>query len=119
MRLPGAVTVVEVGPRDGLQNEPRPVAAAVKIALIDRLGAAGLAVIEAGSFVSPRRVPQMGDSAAVLAGLRRRPGTRYPVLVPNAEGFRRAVAAGAAEVAVFAAASESFSRRNLNCSIEG
>jgi hydroxymethylglutaryl-CoA lyase len=119
MRLPGAVTVVEVGPRDGLQNEPRPVAAAVKIALIDRLGAAGLAVIEAGSFVSPSRVPQMADTAAVLAGLRPRPGVRYPVLVPNVEGLRRALAAGAAEVAVFAAASESFSRRNLNCSIEG
>ncbi|MCU0894251.1 MAG: hydroxymethylglutaryl-CoA lyase [Rhodospirillales bacterium] len=119
MRLPHAVTVVEVGPRDGLQNEPGPVPTAVKIALIDRLGAAGLPVIEAGSFVQPRRVPQMADTAAVLAGIGRRAGARYPVLVPNVEGLRRAVAAGAAEVAVFAAASESFSRRNLNCSIEG
>lgn len=119
MRLPDAVTVVEVGPRDGLQNEPRPVATAVKIALIDRLGAAGLSVIEAGSFVSPQRVPQMADTAAVLAGIRPRAGARFPVLVPNVEGLRRAMAAGAGEVAVFAAASESFSRRNLNCSIEG
>lgn len=119
MRLPGAATVVEVGPRDGLQNEPRPVATAVKIALIDRLGAAGLAVIEAGSFVSPSRVPQMADTAAVLAGIALQEGRRYPVLVPNVEGLRCALAAGAAEVAVFAAASESFSRRNLNCSIEG
>jgi hydroxymethylglutaryl-CoA lyase len=119
MRLPDAVTVVEVGPRDGLQNEPRPVATAIKIALIDRLGAAGLSVIEAGSFVSPQRVPQMADTAAVLAGIRPRAGARFPVLVPNVEGLRRALAAGAGEVAVFAAASESFSRRNLNCSIEG
>ncbi|MDZ3836375.1 MAG: hydroxymethylglutaryl-CoA lyase [Rhodospirillales bacterium] len=119
MRLPDAVTVVEMGPRDGLQNEPRPVATAIKIALIDRLGAAGLSVIEAGSFVSPQRVPQMADTAAVLAGIRPRVGARYPVLVPNVEGLRRALAAAAGEVAVFAAASESFSRRNLNCSIQG
>ncbi len=117
MRLPHAVTVVEVGPRDGLQNEPAPVATAVKVELIERLAAAGLPVIEAGSFVSPARVPQMGDTAAVLAGICRRSGTRYPVLVPNIEGFRRAMDAGAGEVAVFAAASESFSQRNLNCSI--
>lgn len=118
MRLPDAVTVVEVGPRDGLQNEPEPVATVTKVALIDRLAAAGLPVVEAGSFVSPSRVPQMADTAEVLTGIARRPNTRYPVLVPNIEGFRRAMAAGAAEVAVFAAASESFSRRNLNCSIE-
>ncbi|MGZ9033473.1 MAG: hydroxymethylglutaryl-CoA lyase [Rhodospirillales bacterium] len=117
MGLPHAVTIVEVGPRDGLQNEPQPVATGVKIALIDRLAAAGLPVVEAGSFVSPARVPQMADTAAVLAGIAHRPGTRYPVLVPNIEGFRRAMEAGAGEVAVFAAASESFSRRNLNCSI--
>lgn len=117
MRLPNAVTVVEVGPRDGLQNEPRPVATDVKVALIDRLAAAGLPVVEAGSFVQPARVPQMADTAAVLAGIRRRAGTRYPVLVPNVEGFRRAVAAGADQVAVFAAASETFSQRNLNRSI--
>ena len=117
MRLPRSVTVVEVGPRDGLQNEARPVETALKVALIDRLGAAGLPVIEAGSFVSPSRVPQMADTAAVLAGIARRAGCRYPVLVPNIEGLRRALAAGASEVAVFAAASESFSGRNLNCSI--
>ncbi len=117
MRLPPVVTVVEVGPRDGLQNEPQPVGTALKVALIDRLGAAGLPVIEAGSFVSPSRVPQMADTAAVLAGIVRRAGCRYPVLVPNIEGLRRALAAGASEVAVFAAASESFSRRNLNCTI--
>lgn len=117
MRLPPVVTVVEVGPRDGLQNEPRPVETALKVALIDRLGAAGLPVIEAGSFVSPSRVPQMADTAAVLAGIARRAGCRHPVLVPNLEGLRRALAAGAGEVAVFAAASESFSGRNLNCSI--
>jgi hydroxymethylglutaryl-CoA lyase len=117
VRLPQAVTVVEVGPRDGLQNEPALAATATKVALIDRLAAAGLPVIEAGSFVSAARVPQMADTAAVLAGIARRSGTRYPVLVPNSEGFRRATAAGADEVAVFAAASETFSRRNLNCSI--
>lgn len=117
MRLPRSVTVVEVGPRDGLQNEAQPVETALKVALIDRLGAAGLPVIEAGSFVSPSRVPQMADTAAVLAGIVRRAGCRYPVLVPNIEGLRRALAAGASEVAVFAAASESFSGRNLNCSI--
>lgn len=117
MRLPRSVTVVEVGPRDGLQNEAQPVETALKVALIDRLGAAGLPVIEAGSFVSPSRVPQMADTAAVLAGIARRAGCRYPVLVPNIEGLRRALAAGASEVAVFAAASESFSGRNLNCSI--
>jgi isopropylmalate/homocitrate/citramalate synthase len=117
MRLPRAVTVVEVGPRDGLQNEPEPVPTATKVALIERLAASGLPAVEAGSFVSRARVPQMADTAAVLAGVARRSGTRYPVLVPNIEGFRRAMTAGAGEVAVFAAASEGFSRRNLNCSI--
>jgi hydroxymethylglutaryl-CoA lyase len=117
VRLPPAVTLVEVGPRDGLQNEPEPVPTATKVALIERLAAARLPVVEAGSFVSPARVPQMGDTAAVLAAVGRRPDVRYPVLVPNIEGFRRAVAAGAGEMAVFAAASEAFSRRNLNCSI--
>jgi isopropylmalate/homocitrate/citramalate synthase len=117
MRLPGSVRMVEVGPRDGLQNEAKPVPAATKIALIDRLSAAGLPVIEAGAFVSPKWVPQMADSAAVLAGIERLPGRRYPVLVPNLKGYEAASAAGADEIAVFAAASESFSQKNINCSI--
>lgn len=118
MRFPASVTIVEVGPRDGLQGESTAVATAVKIALIDRLAAAGLTAIEAGSFVSARRVPRMADSAAVLAGIAPRAGVRYPVLTPNLAGYRAARAAGAAEAAVFASASESFSGRNLNCSIE-
>ncbi|MGH6943679.1 MAG: hydroxymethylglutaryl-CoA lyase [Geminicoccaceae bacterium] len=115
---PAEVTVVEVGPRDGLQNEPGAVALADKIALIDALGAAGLRVIEAGAFVSPKWVPQMAESGAVLEGIRRLAGVRYPVLVPNLKGFEAALGAGAREVAVFAAASESFSRHNINASIE-
>ena len=111
MTLPGRVKIVEVGPRDGLQNEARVVPAEVKIALIDRLAEAGLASIEAGAFVSPRWVPQMADTAAVLAGIRRRPGVSYPVLVPNMKGMEAALAAGVREVAVFAAATESFSRK--------
>ena len=118
MTLPNRVKMVEVGPRDGLQNEPRPVAAAVRIGLIDRLARAGLAVIEAGAFVSPKRVPQMADTAEVLAGIDRRPGVSYPVLVPNQKGFEAALAAGVEEIAVFGAASESFSKRNINCGIE-
>ena len=118
MRLPAKVTMVEVGPRDGLQNEPGTVPTGIKIELIDRLAAAGLPVIEAGSFVSPRWVPQMADSAEVLAGIARRPGTRYAVLTPNRIGFDKALAARVDEVAVFAAASESFSQKNLNCSID-
>jgi hydroxymethylglutaryl-CoA lyase len=117
MRFPKEVRLVEVAPRDGLQNEARAVATAVKIDLIDRLANAGVRTIEAGSFVSPRLVPQMVDSAAVMAGITRRPGVRYPVLVPNMKGYEAARAAGADEVAVFAAATESFSRRNINCSI--
>ncbi|HZT52171.1 MAG TPA: hydroxymethylglutaryl-CoA lyase [Stellaceae bacterium] len=117
MRLPKEVRMVEVGPRDGLQNEARTVPTATKIALIDRLAEAGLGMIEAGSFVSPRWVPQMADTAAVMAGIARRPGVRYPVLVPNLQGYQAARAAGADAVAIFAAASESFSRRNINCSI--
>ncbi|MBW7851257.1 MAG: hydroxymethylglutaryl-CoA lyase [Rhodospirillales bacterium] len=117
MRLPERVKMVEVGPRDGLQNETRPVPVEVRVDLIDRLTAAGLPVIEAGSFVSPKWVPQMADTAAVLAGIRRRPGTSYPVLVPNEKGLEAALAAGAEEIAVFGAASESFSRKNINCSI--
>jgi len=118
MSLPAQVRIVEVGPRDGLQNEPHPVAATDKIELIQRLVDAGLAVVESGSFVSPRWVPQMADSGAVLAGLQRRPGVSYPVLVPNLKGMEAALAAHVEEVAVFAAASESFSRRNINCSID-
>lgn len=118
MSLPASVRLVEVGPRDGLQNEPGVVSAAVKIALIEQLGDAGLTVIEAGSFVSAKWVPQMADTADVLAGLKRRPGVRYPVLVPNLKGLERAPAAGADEIAIFAAASEAFSRRNINCSID-
>lgn len=117
MSLPTAVKMVEVGPRDGLQNEPQTVPAAVKIELIERLGAAGLPVIEATSFVSPKWVPQMADAAEVMAGIRRLPGVSYPVLAPNLKGFENAAAAGAEEVAVFAAASETFSQRNTNCSI--
>jgi hydroxymethylglutaryl-CoA lyase len=117
MNLPKRVKMVEVGPRDGLQNEAQPVPAAVKIELIHRLADAGLPVVEAGSFVSPRWVPQMADSAEVLKGIVRRPGVSYPVLVPNMKGLEAALAAGAEEIAVFSAASESFSRRNTNCSI--
>jgi len=117
MTLPRHVKMVEVGPRDGLQNESAVVPADVKIALIDRLGAAGLPVIEAGAFVSPKWVPQMADSAAVLAGIARLPKVAYPVLVPNLQGLEAARAAGARHVSVFGAASETFSRRNINCSI--
>jgi hydroxymethylglutaryl-CoA lyase len=116
--LPRRVTVVEVGPRDGLQNEPARLPAAAKIGLVDRLSAAGLPAIEAASFVSPRWVPQLADGAEVLAGIRRRPGTRYAALVPNRQGLEAAAAAGADEVAVFTAASEAFTRRNVNASIE-
>jgi hydroxymethylglutaryl-CoA lyase len=117
MRLPAEVRMVEVGPRDGLQNEAKALPAAAKIALIERLGEAGLSVVEAGAFVSPKWVPQMADSAEVLAGLKRKPGVRYPVLVPNLRGFEAARAAGAEEIAIFATASETFSQRNTNCSI--
>ena len=117
MNLPSKVRIVEVGPRDGLQNEKQLVPSAVKLALIDRLGAAGLQTIEATAFVSPKWVPQMGDAAEVMAGLSRRPDVSYPVLVPNLRGFEQALAAGAQEIAVFAAASEAFSQKNINCSI--
>jgi hydroxymethylglutaryl-CoA lyase len=118
MRLPTRVKLVEVGPRDGLQNEPRPVPVAVRISLIDRLAAAGLPVIEVGSFVSAKWVPQMAGTDAVLAGITRQPGRRFPVLVPNMPGLNAAVAAGAEDIAVFGAASETFSQKNINCSIE-
>jgi len=118
MSLPRKVRIVEVGPRDGLQNEPANVLTAVKIELIERLADAGLLVVEATAFVSPKWVPQMSDNAEVFAGIRKRPGVAYPVLVPNMKGFEAARAAGAEEVAVFGAASETFSRKNINCSIE-
>jgi hydroxymethylglutaryl-CoA lyase len=117
MSLPLRVRIVEVGPRDGLQNEPQIVPAAVKLELIDRLGAAGLTAIEATAFVSPKWVPQMGDAAEVMANLPRRAGASYPALVPNLKGYEQAIMAGAQEVAVFAAASEAFSQKNINCSI--
>jgi hydroxymethylglutaryl-CoA lyase len=113
-----AVRVVEVGPRDGLQNEKAIIPAADKIALVDRLSATGLSCIEATSFVSPKWVPQLADAAEVFAGITRRPGVRYPVLVPNEQGYARARAAGADDVAVFTAASEAFNRRNINASID-
>jgi isopropylmalate/homocitrate/citramalate synthase len=108
---------VDVAPRDGLQNEPRTVPAPVKIELIERLQDAGLPAVEATAFVSPKWVPQMADHAEVMAGIRKRPGVAYPVLVPNMKGFEAARAAGAEEIAVFGAASETFSRKNINCSI--
>jgi hydroxymethylglutaryl-CoA lyase len=116
-KLPHRVRLVEVGPRDGLQNEKASVPTDVKVALIDRLTEAGFPAIEATSFVSPKWVPQMADAADVMAHIRRKPGVHYPVLTPNLKGFEAALAAGADEVAVFVAASESFSRRNINCSI--
>jgi isopropylmalate/homocitrate/citramalate synthase len=112
------MTIVEVGPRDGLQNETARIATADKIAFVDRLSAAGLPVIEVGAFVSPTWVPQMADTGEVFAKITRRPGTRYTALVPNQKGLERAIAAGVNEVAIFAAASETFSRRNINQSID-
>lgn len=111
------IKVVEVGPRDGLQNESKRVSAETRIALVDALTAAGLPVIEVGAFVSPKWVPQMADSDIVLRGIGRRPGGQYPVLVPNLKGYEAAIAAGAREVSIFAAASEAFSQANINCSI--
>ncbi len=120
--LPSRVTLVDVGPRDGLQNEKQTVGAAVKIELVHRLQEAGLKEIEVTSFVSPKWVPQMADNAAVLAGIARRPGVRYSVLVPNMKGLDAALSAPRAEwpdeIVVFGAATEAFSRRNINCSIE-
>jgi hydroxymethylglutaryl-CoA lyase len=117
MRLPKFVKIVEVGPRDGLQIERLIVPTDVKIELINRLTATGLCAIEATSFVSPKWVPQMADSSQVMAGITRRTGVSYPVLVPNVKGLEAAIAAGATEVAVFGAASETFSQKNINCSI--
>ncbi len=115
--LPQRVRIVDVAPRDGLQNEKTVVPTEVKVGLIDRLTDAGLPAIEAASFVSPKWVPQMADNAQVMAAIRRKPGVRYPVLTPNIKGFEAALAAGADEVAVFVAASETFSQKNINCSI--
>jgi hydroxymethylglutaryl-CoA lyase len=118
MPRPTRVTIVEVGPRDGLQNESTRVETADKIAFVDRLSAAGFSVIEAGAFVSPKWVPQMADADAVFAGIARRPRVRYAALVPNLAGLERARTAGVRDVAVFAAASETFSRRNINQGID-
>ncbi|MEI6025790.1 MAG: hydroxymethylglutaryl-CoA lyase [Betaproteobacteria bacterium] len=118
LSLPSQVTLVDVGPRDGLQNESQPIPAAIKIELVERLQAAGLREIEVTSYVSPRWVPQMADAAAVMAGITRRPGVRYSVLTPNLQGLEAALAGRPDEIVVFGAASEAFSRRNINCSIE-
>jgi hydroxymethylglutaryl-CoA lyase len=117
MALPSKVRIVDVGPRDGLQNEKQNVSTATKIELIRRLGETGLRSIEATAFVSPKWVPQMADAAEVLGGIERRAGVSYPVLTPNMKGLDAAIAAGATEVAIFGAASEAFSQKNINCSI--
>ena len=116
--MSATVRIVEVGPRDGLQNEKAIISAADKIALIDRLSSTGLQCIEATSFVSPKWVPQLADAAEVFAGIAKKPGVSYPVLVPNEQGYARARAVGASEVAVFSAASEAFNKRNINASID-
>jgi len=115
--LPRSVRLVEVGPRDGVQNEKSDVPTDVKVALIDMLSDAGFAAVEATSFVSPKWVPQLADAAEVMARIRRKPGVAYPVLVPNIKGFERALASRAEEIALFVAATESFSQRNTHCSI--
>lgn len=117
MSLPTNVRLVEVGPRDGLQNEKQPISVADKVRLVDDLSAAGLGYIEVGSFVSPKWVPQMAGSTEVFAQIQQRPGVTYAALAPNLKGFEDALAAGVKEVAVFAAASEAFSQKNINCSI--
>ena len=117
MSIPTRVRLIDVGPRDGLQNEKQPVPAAVKIELVRRLQAAGLREIEVTSYVSPKWVPQMGDNSAVMAAIQRQAGVRYSVLTPNLKGFEGALASKADEVVIFAAASEAFSQRNINCSI--
>ncbi|MCZ6724193.1 MAG: hydroxymethylglutaryl-CoA lyase [Gammaproteobacteria bacterium] len=118
MSFPGAVKIVEVGPRDGLQNEAISVPVEVKIELIDKLTEAGLAVVESGSFVSPKWVPQMAASGEVYRGIHKKPGVAYPVLVPNMQGLDAALEAGVEEIAIFAAASETFTQKNINCSID-
>ncbi|MFP4264069.1 MAG: hydroxymethylglutaryl-CoA lyase, partial [Halomonas sp.] len=117
MAFPKNVRLVEVGPRDGLQNEPEPIATATKLELIDRLGAAGLSYIEAASFVSPKWVPQMADHREVMKNLARRDGVTYAALTPNLKGLEAALECGVEEVAVFGAASEAFSQKNINCSV--
>ena len=117
MSLPTHVRLVEVGPRDGLQNEAQPISVADKVRLVDDLSAAGLSYIEVGSFVSPKWVPQRAGSAEVFAAIQQQPGVTYAALAPNLKGFEDALAAGVKEVAVFAAASEAFSQKNINCSI--
>ncbi|MBL8274722.1 MAG: hydroxymethylglutaryl-CoA lyase [Xanthomonadales bacterium] len=112
------VRIVEVGPRDGLQNERQVVPAATKVELIERLAACGLRTVEATSFVSPKWIPQLADAAEVYTGVRKRPGVTYPVLVPNLQGLERALAVGVREIAVFSAASEAFNRKNINASID-
>jgi hydroxymethylglutaryl-CoA lyase len=118
MKLPSKVKLVDVGPRDGLQNEKQPVPVQVKVGLVHRLQDAGLKEIEVTSFVSPKWVPQMADAAEVMALIERKPGVRYSVLTPNMKGFEAALASKPHEIVVFAAASEAFSQRNINCSIE-
>ncbi|MFQ3787162.1 hydroxymethylglutaryl-CoA lyase [Halomonas sp. A29] len=117
MAFPKRVRLVEVGPRDGLQNEPNPIDTGTKLELIDRLGAAGIRYIEAASFVSPKWVPQMVDHREVMTGLKRRPGITYAALTPNLKGLEAALECGVEEVAVFGAASEAFSQKNINCSV--
>jgi hydroxymethylglutaryl-CoA lyase len=117
MNIPSRVKIVDVGPRDGLQNEKQPVPAEVKIGLIHRLQDAGLKEIEVASFVSPKWVPQMADNVEVMAGIQRKPGVRYSVLTPNLQGFNAALPTRPDEIVVFASASETFSQRNINCSI--
>lgn len=117
MNLPKYVKIVEVGPRDGLQNEPNPVSLATKIALVEKLVDAGLSVVEIGSFVSPKWVPQMVGSAGVYTSIQKRAGVSYPMLVPNSKGMEAALAVGVQEIAIFAAASETFAQKNINCSI--
>ncbi len=118
MSFPKKITLVEVGPRDGLQNESEHISTDIKIEFINRLSKTGLKVIETGSFVSPKWVPQLADTADVLKNIEQMPGVRYPVLVPNVKGFENAIAAGAKEISVFTAASETFSQKNTNCSID-
>ena len=118
MSIPSRVKLVDVGPRDGLQNEKQAVSAAIKIELVHRLQAAGLKEIEVTSFVSPKWVPQMADNAEVMAGINRQPGVRYSALTPNMQGFQAAQNSKPDEIVVFAAASEAFSQKNINCSIE-
>lgn len=118
MKLPQKVRIVEVGARDGLQNEKKPLSVETKVAFINMLSDAGLQSIEAGAFVSPKWVPQMADTDKVFAAIHKKNGVSYPVLVPNEKGMQAALAAGATEVAVFAAASESFSQKNINCTID-